>query len=185
MKNHVVFVENFLSREECLSLRYENGWEPAHVGSERNGDLKESVRKSKVQWLTSFSHPDIYIKVSNLINEANETTFKYNLNVLPPLQLTSYNGEEEGFYKTHRDSYVTKLEDTNDRKLSVSVLLSDPSEYEGGELFINSVENEWTSVPKKTGSAVIFSSYQLHEVKKVLKGNRYSLVAWAEGPVFR
>ena len=69
------------------------------------------------------------------------------------------------------------------RKLSVSIQLTDPEEYEGGELnfFIN---KDVIEAPKTKGTVIIFPSFFMHKVKMVTKGVRKSLVIWIHGPVF-
>ncbi len=184
MLNTVCFIEHFLSKEECINLRNQDNWENGLIGGDEN-NLNLNVRNSKIKWLTSFSHPEMYLKVINLFNEVNNSTYNYDLRFLDSLQLTLYNGDEEGFYGIHKDSFNNEVGDLSDRKLSLSILLSDPSEYEGGDLVIDQENKEPTVVPKKTGSAVVFPPYLRHEVTKVTKGNRFSLVAWAQGPMFK
>ena len=62
------------------------------------------------------------------------------------------------------------------RILSFTVQLSDPAEYEGGELQIG-LQN----MTRTRGSAVVFPSYQLHRVSPVTEGRRASLVGWVMG----
>ena len=73
---------------------------------------------------------------------------------------------------------------SNARKLSLVVQLSDPEDYEGGDLEIYT-GHEPLVVKKKKGMTAFFPSYQLHGVTPVTKGTRYSLVVWVHGPAFR
>jgi len=84
------------------------------------------------------------------------------------------------FYDWHLDIGKT---DTSSRKLSVSVQLSDPEGYEGGELLLRDYANE--SPVKEIGSVIVFPSYLSHRVSKILTGERWSLVAWVHGPPYR
>ena len=68
------------------------------------------------------------------------------------------------FHGLHRDNYATHFS----RDLAIIIHLSDPTEYEGGELIVN---NEIT--PRQKGAAIIFDTSQLHELTKVTKGDRY------------
>ncbi|MCK6649860.1 MAG: 2OG-Fe(II) oxygenase, partial [Bacteroidia bacterium] len=70
------------------------------------------------------------------------------------------------------------------RKLSISVQLSDAVEYEGGELQFMINQNIVTA-PKEKGTAIIFPSFALHRVLPVTKGNRMSIVGWIAGPAYR
>ena len=65
------------------------------------------------------------------------------------------------------------------RKISMTLLLSDPATFEGGDLeFMSKGKN----VKLKQGQAVFFASWLQHRVKPVTKGERYSLVMWFGGP---
>ena len=70
------------------------------------------------------------------------------------------------------------------RKLSMVLQLSDPSEYEGGELQILT-SKEPTSMQKKRGIITVFPAWTLHQVTPVIKGTRQTLVAWISGPAFK
>ena len=89
-----------------------------------------------------------------------------------------YTAENQGKYDWHLD--VGK-DDISRRKLSAVVLLSDPSEFDGGELQIMTSKDPKT-VPLKRGSIVFFPSFLLHRVTPVTRGERRSLVFWVEGP---
>jgi PKHD-type hydroxylase len=64
------------------------------------------------------------------------------------------------------------------------VQLSDPSEYEGGELRLHTSQ-EPVIIRKEKGMVVCFPSYTLHEVTPVTRGERYTLVGWVHGPAFK
>ena len=66
---------------------------------------------------------------------------------------------------------------------SIVVQLTDPSEYEGGDLEILTTENPFWAAKEK-GSCILFPSFCLHKVHPVTKGLRNSLVLWVSGPPF-
>ena len=66
------------------------------------------------------------------------------------------------------------------RKISISVLLNDPAEYEGGDLEISTGTTNRLAARNK-GAVILFPSYALHRVLPITKGTRYSLVAWIVG----
>ena len=82
------------------------------------------------------------------------------------------------FVAWHTDSGLDRIEQ---RRLSMSVELSECGDYEGGELEI---------VPDRVGcvralprgGAQIFPSRTLHRVTPVRRGCRWALVAWAGAP---
>lgn len=155
----------------------------AGVGGE-NGDSKVDlgIRSSKVRFLQVS--PDtqwIFHKVTNIVNYINDNFFKFDLDQIETIQFTEYGDEDKDFYAAHIDQMYRSF---NRRKFSVTIQLSDPDSYEGGELKL------WTSskplVAKKgQGIGIFFPSFLLHEVTPVTKGTRYSLVAWVIGPRFK
>ena len=70
------------------------------------------------------------------------------------------------------------------RKLSLVLQLTDPSQYEGGNLEIMTSSNP-EQVRKQRGIIAAFPSYVMHQVTPVTKGSRQSLVAWISGPRFK
>lgn len=68
------------------------------------------------------------------------------------------------------------------RKLSLSVQLSGPEDYEGGDLIIVDYYNQHCQIPKAKGACVVFDSRCPHKAEPVTKGERFVLVGWASGP---
>ena len=90
--------------------------------------------------------------------------------------------------RTHKDPTNGKI-----RKLSVTVTLSDPKEYSGGELEFD-FRNLDPDKPRKPvkckeilpkGSLVVFPSFVWHRVCPVKRGERKSLVIWNLGWMFK
>lgn len=140
-------------------------------------------RRSFNSWIFPNEHTSwIYERLTAIIQQNNEKFFNFDLSMIENLQFTYYNSEENGCYKSHVDPLNWKI--PHNRKLSVVIQLSDPSEYEGGELKLHTSHNP-TVINKEKGLVVTFPSYTLHEVTPVTKGERYSLVAWVHGPAFK
>jgi PKHD-type hydroxylase len=70
------------------------------------------------------------------------------------------------------------------RKLSISIQLTNPDEYEGGELYLYQ-SDKGELMDKTQGTLIMFPSYVLHEVMPVTKGTRNSLVTWVTGKQFK
>ena len=68
------------------------------------------------------------------------------------------------------------------RKLSFSVQLSDPDDYEGGNVQLLDEAGNSYIAPRKRGCVVLFDSRTQHRVLKVTKGTRRSIVGWVVGP---
>ena len=113
---------------------------------------------------------------------ANRESFNIDANFIFEVQFTEYSATKEQHYSWHHDINWTQ-DSGYDRKLSVSIQLSDPDEYDGGDL-----EFKIFKTPedyRKQGSVIVFPSYLEHQVTPVTKGTRYSLVSWIEGPRWR
>lgn len=141
----------------------------------------KDVRLSDVKFFDPGKERHIVEPIWNLTQMANAQTFGVDLFGCYQLQFTSY--KKGHFYGPHIDVFWRKDHDAPkaDRKLSVSILLNDPSEFEGGDLVIDGDKIEM----KERGAMVVFPSYVLHEVTKVTRGTRLSLVSWIEGPEWR
>ena len=113
-----------------------------------------------------------------------ESGLKFNIQQIEPLQVTRYVAPH-GHYDFHQDGNgFIEGTDNLTRKLSLSCLLNNSEDFKGGELefYTNTTPQ---SVKLNKGDVVVFPSYQLHRVKPVTKGERYSLVAWVRGPQFQ
>ena len=97
-----------------------------------------------------------------------------------PIQYTEYYSSG-GHYDWHTDVGSGAL---SHRKVSITVQLSKPDEYEGGNLEL--LRGEYNEVaPRGLGTVVIFPSYMLHRVTEITKGTRKSLVLWVGGSHYR
>ena len=83
------------------------------------------------------------------------------------------------FYRAHTDWGSVY----GNRKISVTVQLSDPDEYRGGEMLIYNAPDPG-KISQTQGTATFFPSWTLHEVKPVMKGERWALVCWFCGPPY-
>lgn len=154
--------------------------------AETVGGGKDDVRSSKIRWIPqSEEWWWLYEKLSNLVLEANMKLWKFNLNHIPEqIQFTEYFATENGHYTWHQDIGPGIL---SKRKVSITVQLSDPSEYEGGEMqmWAGGHETNIITAYKGAGSVFIFPSYMMHRVTPVTKGVRKSFVLWVGGNHFK
>ena len=123
----------------------------------------------------------IYKRCTDIVLDANERFFQYDLDYIEDLQFTMYD-ETDTFYDKHIDT--GNVGHTARRKLTFSIQLSDPEHYDGGDLLLY-IGSTPTEVRKEQGFINLFPSYTLHEVTPITRGKRYSLVGWVHGPKFR
>jgi len=146
------------------------------------GEINLDIRKSKIKFIPASTW--IGALCYYFISLANEDNFNYDIKYFDGdgIQYTSYSEGE--YYNWHNDS---SKPDPNGiiRKLSFTLQLSDPSEYEGGEVqILSSATNELITIPKERGVITVFDSSLRHRVKKIKSGCRKSLVGWVMGPRF-
>ncbi len=182
LTNYYHYPEAFTADEIDKIKKYADEID-AESGTVGDGIIINSMRSSKLKWL----YPDnpkynwLYEKLAWYINDANSNMWGFDISgFTEAAQFTSYLASEQGKYHFHTDVGGTAAH----RKVSIIVQLSDPKDYDGGDLQIYTVK-EPMSMQKKKGSAIVFPSYLLHRVTEVTRGQRDSLVLWASGPSFK
>ena len=92
----------------------------------------------------------------------------------------------KAFYDWHSDTSWNPA--VPFRKLSVTVNLSNPKDYAGGNFEMKNVQGQELKMPigqiRKQGTVIVFPSFLKHRVTEVTRGTRYSLVQWLNGPDF-
>jgi len=189
-KDSFAYWENFLSDEDITYLLNDNSWEntsPARIGGRAVNEQKINyeIRSTNISWLyPNNENIHIWEKISQVTSKVNNNFFKFTLTgFYEPMQLGLYSSENNGHYDWHTDADVNDL--ATPRKLSMVLLLSDPSEFEGGELQLKIGNDKPITVELKKGRAWFFPSYVLHKVTPVTKGVRKSVVLWVGGPEFK
>lgn len=140
------------------------------------------IRSSRVAWLTDSKW--ILDLLYDYVDQANTLAFNFSVYKKAEIQYTEYHASEGGHYSWHHDINWNR-NDGLDRKLSITVQLSDPTKYSGGEFSFSEVQTPETKLLKTKGTILVFPSYLQHAVSPVTSGVRKSLVAWFEGPMWR
>lgn len=151
------------------------------IKHEKSADDKTKIRFTEVYWLFPDDNTRwVYEKLTRLVKKVNTDVFKYELDGVPfKIQLTRY--VTGGIHNWHCD---VGPKETSRRKISLSVQLTDPVQYEGGKLSLmtNNGVKEGSS---DQGDASIFGSWVMHKVDELSSGERWSLVAWVTGNPFK
>ena len=148
------------------------------------GEGKYNIKKriTTVSWIPFEALPDMYKILEQSMNQANGNYFGYdNMQITEPAQFTEY--PKGGFYDWHMDVNVNSRFEPPVRKISMTILLSKPSEFEGGDLEFMTKGNKPPQLLQ--GQAIYFCSLIRHRIAKVKKGIRRSLVMWFGGPPFK
>ena len=94
-----------------------------------------------------------------------------------------YSRYEPGMqYAAHVDAALMGPEGETRSDLSITIFLNEPNAYDGGELAIQTAGGV-REVKLPAGSAVMYSTYAVHEVKPVTRGQRLVAVTWIESRV--
>jgi len=104
------------------------------------------------------------------------------LKVLPPL-FNRYTGGQS--YGAHIDGAVRPLGSSHHRvrtDLSATVFLTDPTDYDGGELVIGDGEEE-KQVKLAAGDMVLYGGGTVHNVRPVTRGVRLAAFFWVQSMV--
>ncbi len=141
----------------------------------------DDLRKSSVIFLDDNEEMKwIYEKLKMIAIAANHEYFWFDiLGFHQKLQLTQYS--EGDFFDWHLDFGAAEI---SARKLSVTVQLSDPDDYEGGDLEFM-INQKTVKAPRDKGTIVVFPSFIMHRVTPITKGTRKSIVGWVSGPPYR
>jgi len=102
--------------------------------------------------------------------------------ILPPL-FNRY--EAGGYYGPHLDGAIRPVEGTSRRirtDLSMTLMLSDPADYDGGELAIVDLAGG-RSIKLPAGDAILYSAASIHEVTPVTRGVRIAAFTWIQSMV--
>ena len=155
----------------------------ASVGGGGGGSIDKSIRRSKVNWINNNTDTLwLFARLGSIISRVNADYFNFDLiGFGEGLQLTNYESNILGEYNWHTDSGGPGP----CRKLSLSMQLSFPEEYEGGVLEVKDTNEQVREAPKKRGYISLFPSFLRHRVTPVTKGSRQSLVVWITGPNFK
>ena len=154
----------------------------AQVGMNKSeGKLDTKKRVTTISWIPFKEMPEMYDHLNAFIQRANLNHFGFDdIQITENAQFTEY--PEGGFYDWHMDCDVNMAHEPPVRKISMTLLLNHPSEFEGGDLELMS-PGKFKKLEQ--GHAITFASFLNHRVQPVTRGVRQSLVVWFGGKPFR
>mgnify|MGYP001192633266 CR=1 FL=1 len=151
-----------------------------------NRDIAHLNPEPHTKWLYDMLFP--------MALEANEKHFHFDIDIVTdPIHYVIYpeptgpQSNDGGHLDWHMD---TGAHGVNKRKLAMTVQLSDPKDYDGGDFEICDPHPEpdlstTTTFKFKKGTMIVFPSHVWHRVKPVTKGVRKTLVGWVVGNVWQ
>ena len=173
------------TQEQCrliIQAGHKEKPEQAKVGGGKDGKQDTKKRVTTISWIPFHKMPEMYKVIENQLSIVNLNHMMFdNVRLTEPAQFTEY--PKGGFYDWHMD--LNAFGQTGQhpiRKISMTCLLSDPSEFKGGDL---AFDDSKSKITLQQGQAVFFASFMKHRVEPVKKGIRRSLVMWFGGTPFK
>jgi len=167
--------------KEIIDLSSTLKKEQGKISHKEKKEVREQIhRRATINWIPFNKMQPMYDDLIYLIQKINRNHFGFsNIQITEKAQVSEYSKGQ--FYHWHTDSTIDMDREPPVRKLSMTLLLNDPSEFEGGNLEIAGKNMSHM----KQGHAAIFASFLQHRVTPVTKGVRKSLVVWFGGEPFK
>ena len=139
------------------------------------GEKTRDERSTDICWIDPGQESDwIFSKLDSLGQKMNEIYKLDLLGFFESLQVGTYGEGQKFDWHADNDGYPL-------RKLTISIQLSNDTDYEGGNLeFMDGPHVR--AAPREKDAAVIFPSQMMHRVTPITGGIRQSLVVWLSGP---
>jgi len=170
--------------QQCQMIIEAGKSQPKQVGQIKENEkavIDTETRTSHISWIPFKKMNDMYKDIQRIMKTTNGNHFGFDgMAITEMAQYTEY--LEGGFYNWHVDSAVNFAHEPAVRKISMTLLLSPESEFEGGDL---ELMKEGKVAKLKQGQAIFFASFIRHRVTPIIKGNRKSLVMWFGGTPFK
>jgi len=190
-----VYWDNFFTDDElnliekyCIECEFplDKGIDYSDGVNERDGTPK-SIRKSDVKFIHKTKDSTwIFDRLNAITDHINCQFYNYDLTGYGFLQYTEYNKKGD-LYGYHTDMVFGDINNPDiilPRKLSFSLILSDPGKFKGGD-FEFDIPGNTRIVEQKRGRIIAFPSFVKHQVTPIKSGVRKSIVWWAVGPKFK
>jgi PKHD-type hydroxylase len=126
---------------------------------------------------------EVLKNIHGILNTALQQSPLFNVSALPktiyPFVISKYTAGK--YYGWHVDSPIMGNPPLR-TDLAMTIFLSDPSTYEGGELLIQQAGNVSSFKPAK-GDAILYPCQYLHCVNEIKSGERLAAVTWIQSNV--
>lgn len=173
-----------LNKQQVTELRQQIQQPSVWVDGVQSAGVQAQQTKNNLQ---IDIHSDIYPTISQHVLKALQQNLLLRSAALPQHILSPMFNcyQNNGNYGNHVDSAVQSSSTTGQMirtDISITVFLSEPEEYEGGELI---VEDTYGSheVKLDAGDAILYPSTSLHRVEPVTQGSRLAAFTWIQSMV--
>ncbi|WP_436898285.1 Fe2+-dependent dioxygenase [Acinetobacter gyllenbergii] len=180
----MLHIPELLSKQQVLELRQQMQRASAWINGAQSAGAQAQKTKNNLQ---IDIHSEIYQSISQSVLNALQHNLLLRSAALPQHILSPMFNcyQNQGNYSNHVDSAVQASSKTGQMirtDVSITVFLSEPDEYEGGELI---VEDTYGSheVKLDAGDAILYPSTSLHRVEPVTQGSRIAAFTWIQSMV--
>lgn len=191
MKGEWCYFKSYFDKNTCNEILEKAKLietQDAVLGLNNDPQVNFEYRRSKVRFLNSddWRFKDLFTDLWKTAIMANRDFFNFHITKMDFVQLAEYDSSYQGEYKEHHDVFWLNNDPDYHRKMTAVIQLSDPNDYEGGDLVVT----ETVTPPGPTefrdqGTIIFFPSFLRHKATPVIRGTRYSIAAWFEGPKWR
>jgi PKHD-type hydroxylase len=176
----------FSTKELDAMVRLGDGLAMEKAELSSGGAGYENIRCTKVAWVPRGAETEtLYRRMEEAVLHLNARFFHFDLSGLAMFQYALYGGPEGGHFDWHKDYGRDRADPGQEpRKLTLSLQLSEGSDYQGCDLQVRG-GNQIDTAPRTRGTLIAFPANVLHQVTPISAGVRRALVIWAVGPEFR
>lgn len=176
----MLIIENVLTPEQVAQIRKVLEQSRFEDGKATAGAL---IRQAKNNLQADTSEGELAAAAQTVMKAllSNEAFREYAIprRILPPF----FNRYDTGmYYKEHVDNAIMGSGEPMRADISLSVLLSAPTEYDGGELLIGEGSGPLPVKPG-SGAAVVYNASTIHSIAPVSRGTRYAAISWVQSLV--
>ena len=119
------------------------------AGLAEEGNIDHGIRSTRIAWLAHNRETSaLYERIIQMVHRLNSEAYHFEVTGLENIQYTVYRDTEGGYYHWHIDHGP---HNPMPGKISLSIQLTDPSQYEGCDLQFM-VSNTIGVAPRKRGS---------------------------------
>lgn len=179
----LLVIENLLTTDEVAAMRAkldQSGWlDGADTAGTRSVAVKQNLQLPRSDPLAQELGNAILRKLGQHPEFVSASLAE---KIWPPVFNCYRDG---GHYGTHSDAALMRLPEaglTLRSDLSATVFLSEPEDYDGGELLTETPFGA-QAVKLAAGDMVLYPSSSLHQVTPVTRGQRVCAITWIQSAV--
>jgi PKHD-type hydroxylase len=179
----LIVIENVLTQDEVAAFREALGGARWLDGAGSAGTRSIAVKQNEQ---ADRADPVVADLAGGLLARLGRTPLFVSASLAEKIWPPVFNCYQEGgHYGVHSDSALMHLPEQNltlRSDLAATLFLSDPADYDGGELVIEEAFGA-QAVKLAAGDMVLYPASSLHQVTPVTRGRRICAITWLQSAV--